>query len=119
MNPIINLIVSIILAVIFALSLKVSARLLRYQEVTWKQSIAFGVIGVATSLLASFLIQPKHAVIIGLPMNLLLGGWFFRQRGIKRSGERLGWPGAALLTGIALFLLAITMIILFNAFQRH
>jgi Zn-dependent membrane protease YugP len=57
--------------------------------------------------------------MIGLPMNLLLGGWFFKQRGIKRSGEKLGWLGAVLLTGIALFLLAITMIVLFNAFRRH
>jgi hypothetical protein len=119
MNPsILNLITILILTVIFCASIKVSARMLRYQDITWKQCLTFGFIIVIATLMASFLIQPNRAAFIVLPLYLLFGGWFFRNRGTKRSGEILGWRGAISLAGIAIFLVGITMIALFNAFKR-
>lgn len=87
-------------------------------NITWKQSLIFGFIVIIATLLASLLIQPNRAAFIVLPIYLFFGGWFFRNRGTKRSGEILGWRGAVLLAGIAIFLVGITMIALFNAFKR-
>jgi len=111
---ILDFIIMLILTTVLCVSIKISARLLRYQGIR----LTFGFIIVVATLLASFLNLPKHAVFIVLPIYLLFGGWFFRKRGTKRSGEILGWCGSVLLAGIAIIPVGITIIALFNTFHR-
>ncbi len=106
-------VVIMILAAIYAIGILVSARLLRYRGITWKHALVFG---LGALLFLSFLPRNSGA-LVGLPINFLLGGWFFRKRGMKLCGEIIGWPGAFALVGIAIVFLAITMVVLFNIFR--
>lgn len=110
---------------VYAAYIKASARLLRYQGITWKQSFAFGLIIIicglslrAATFFTGYSIQSNLSFLLGLPIHILLGGWFFSKRGSKPSKESLGWGGAILLTSIAVFLISITMVAFFNVFKR-
>jgi hypothetical protein len=90
---------------------KLAARLLRYR-VSWKSSFMFAVIVFVIVICDHVLafrqpvtIRIGHAValLVGL---LILGSWFFSERGTNRSGIVRGWGG-----GIRLIALAFAMMV--------
>jgi hypothetical protein len=88
---------------------KLAARLLRYR-VSWKSSFTFAVIVLVLVIFDHVLVfrQPVairigNAVVLLLGI-LILGSWFFSERGTNRSGAVLGWGG-----GIRLIALAFAM----------
>jgi len=90
---------------------KLAARLLRY-KVSWKASFLFAVIVLVLVIFDHVLafgkpvaIRVVHAVLLLLVL-LILGSWFFRARGMNRSGTVLGWGG-----GMRLIALAFAMMI--------
>lgn len=48
-------------------------------------------------------------VVIGVGVQLALGGWFFGSRGRTAQGVPMGWSGGVALTAITLVLLALTV----------
>jgi len=77
---------------------KLAARLLRY-KVSWKSSFLFAVIVLVLVIFDHVLafdqpvaIRIVHAVLLLLAL-VILGSWFFRERGMNRSGAVLGWGG--------------------------
>jgi pimeloyl-ACP methyl ester carboxylesterase len=85
---------------------KLAGRVLRYR-VSWIFSFLFAVIAVAIVILDHVLafrqpvaIRIGHAValLVGL---LMLGSWFFSDRGTNRNGTSLGWGGGTRLIGLA------------------
>jgi hypothetical protein len=90
---------------------KIAARLLRY-EVSWKSSFLFAVIVLVLVIFDHVLavdqpvaIRVVHAVVL-LFVLVIFGSWFFRARGLNRSGTVLGWSG-----GIRLIALAFAMMV--------
>ena len=90
---------------------KLAARLLRY-KVSWRSSFLFAAIVLVLVILDHVLafdqpvaIRIVHGVVL-LVVLAGLGSWFFRARGINRSGTLLGWGG-----GTRLVVLAFAMII--------
>ena len=90
---------------------KLAAGLLRYR-LSWRSSFLFGVIALSLVIFDHVLVfrQPVgirigHAValLVGL---LILGSWFFKERGANRNGTILGWGG-----GIRLIVLAFAMMV--------
>lgn len=120
MNLILSLIPLLVLLTIvpaiYSAFIQLSARLLRYQGITWKQGFVFGIIVLISSILINIsanLIEYSLSItityIIGVLVNLLLGGWFFSKReGIDAEGGPLGWAGAMKLTGLAFIMFSIT-----------
>src|SRR5262249_1915183 len=97
--------------IIYTGFVKLAARLLHY-TVSWRSSFLFAVIALAVVIFDHVLVthQPVpirigHAValLVGL---LIFGSWFFRERGINRSGTVLGFGG-----GLRLIALALAMIL--------
>jgi len=97
---------------VYAGFVKLAAGLLRYR-VSWKSSFLFAVIMLVVVIIAHMLAfgQPV-AMRIGQGVVLLLvlvilGSWFFSERGVNRSGTVLGWHG-----GIRLIALAFAMMVI-------
>ena len=90
---------------------KLAARLLRY-KVSWMSSFFFAVIVLVLVIFDHVLafdqpvaIRIVHVVVL-LVVLVILGSWFFRARGMNRSGILLGWGG-----GIRLIALTFAMMV--------
>jgi pimeloyl-ACP methyl ester carboxylesterase len=91
---------------------KLAARLLRY-NVSWRSSFLFAIIALAIVILDHVIafrqpmaIRIGHAVVL-LVVLLIVGGWFFTERGTHRNGAVLGYGG-----GIWLITMALAMMII-------
>ena len=89
--------------------LKLAARLLRY-SVSWKSGFHFAGIMLIIVIFGHLLtfseplaLRIGHNVVL-LVALVVLGGWFFSERGTNRRGAILGWAG-----GIRLVTLAFAM----------
>ncbi|MDO9309080.1 MAG: hypothetical protein Q7V04_08455 [Deltaproteobacteria bacterium] len=124
MNPIIPIIsvvlVFTLLPAIYGAYIKLSARLLRYQGISWKQGFVFGlIIVICSALIRAALLGFRHSllplaqgILVVLLANWLIGSWYFSGRGANTEGGALGWGRAAKLTGVALVMLGFTAAIL-------
>lgn len=108
-----------VIPAIYGAYIKLSARLLRYDRITWKQSYLFGlVVVICSSLMRAATLGLGHslsfipAIVLGLLFNMLIGGWFFGRRGANNEEGPLGWGRAMKLTGLALSMLCLTGAIL-------
>ena len=129
MNPIFPLISVVlmltIIPAIYGAYIKLSARLLRYQGISWKQGFVFGLIVVICSaLIRVALLGFRHSllplvpgILAGLAANLLIGSWYFSGRGANTGGGALGWGRAAKLTGVALVMMGLTAAILVSVLK--
>ncbi len=119
MSPLLSLIPLLVLVTIipsiYGAYVRLSARLLGYMGVTWRQGFLFGFLVVVCSLLGrliAFLVgygMPiVSALLLGLFANLLIGGWLFSKRGVSTEGGPLGWGRAMKLTGVACAMLILT-----------
>jgi len=91
---------------------KIAARLLRY-GVSWKSSFLFAVIVLVLVIFDHVLavdqpvaIRVVHAVLL-LSVLVILGSWFFRARGLNRSGIVLGWSGGIRLMAVAFAMMVV------------
>ena len=89
--------------------LKLAARILRY-SVSWKSGFHFAGIMLIIVIFGHLLtfseplgLRIGHNVVLLLGL-VVLGGWFFSERGTNRRGAILGWAG-----GIRLVTLAFAM----------
>jgi len=96
---------------IYSVFLKLAARLLRY-SVSWKVSFLFASIMMVAVIVDHLLVVSEpmairigHGVVLLLGL-VVLGGWFFRNRGINPRGTVLGWSG-----GLRLMALMFAMMI--------
>ncbi len=91
---------------------KLAGRLLRY-TVPWKSSSLFAVIVLALFIFDHVLafdqpvtIRIVHAMVLLLVL-VILGSWFFRARGMNRSGNLLGWGGGIRLMALTFAVMVI------------
>jgi hypothetical protein len=91
---------------------KLAARLLRY-KVSWKSSFLFAVIVLVLVIFDHVLafdqpvaIRIVHAVLLLLAL-VIFCSWFFRERGMNRSGAVLGWGGGMRLIAVAFAMMVV------------
>jgi hypothetical protein len=105
---------------IYSACLRLSARLLHRSRIEWRHCIRFAAfvlmftiagrmlfngIGMTTSL--------PFSVILGIGLQVLLGGWYFSSRGKTADGHPLGWHRAVGILALTLALfLAATLVLL-------
>ena len=93
--------------VFFALLTKLAARLYRSSRLSWKHAFAFGalavLVGGAGALLnyaSGFVLGPFLGSILGVSVQLALGGWFLGPRAIAPTGAAVAFKGGALIAAI-------------------
>lgn len=122
MNPI-YLFVSVLLAftlipAINGAYIKLSAILLRYQGVSWRQGFRFGLIvfainAVMRAISSSIFQMPLVlGILLGLIANWLIGSWYFSRQTTNSEEGVLGWHKALKLTGLAVLMLGLTATLL-------
>jgi hypothetical protein len=109
------LVLVIFIPAIYGAYIKLSARLLRQEGITWKQGFVFGLtiviysfLGYSISLRLGYSLPILPGIAAGFLANAIIGGWFFSKRGTSVEGGPLGWGGAVKLTGLAFALLVLT-----------
>ena len=116
MNPLLSviplLIILTIVPAIYGGFIRLSAKFLSYEKITWKLGFIFGLImsilSIIWRVIFQFIGHPIPLLLslaLGLVLNLLIGGWFFANRGITVNGETIKWSGAVKLTGIAFIMI--------------
>src|SRR5215471_21287219 len=90
----------------YAALLKLAARLLRY-SVSWKSGFHFAgimliivIFGHVVTVSEPLALRIGHNLVLLLGL-VVLGGWFFNERGTNRRGAILGWGGGMRLVAVA------------------
>lgn len=113
----------VIAVVVIALFQKLAALLLRRTRLSWRHSFIFGtiiaVVKTAYYLASNWLViefGQGVSFIFALFIAAIIGGWFFRHRATKISGEYIGWSGAIQLAVLGFLLMM--LVALFTGFLR-
>ena len=92
-----------------ALLLKAAALILRRTKLAWKHALVLGALATVVGILAAMANLGSRTVIpallgalVGLALQLGLGGWYLKSRARRASGDLLGFAQGALLTSIAI-----------------
>ena len=102
----------------YAALVKLAALLFRRTKLSWKHALLFGlmafVVGVAGTLLnkatGSVLPLPL-AALIGLSIQLALGGWYLGSRASTQQGAPLAFKGGVVLSLVAYLIVVIVGVI--------
>src|SRR5262245_9798654 len=92
---------------LYVVSIRLSARLFRRSRLSWKHSLQFSVIvmsvaigGRALQRFYDWTVPLPAGLIIGVSLQVALGGWFLGPRACSASGQPLGFSGGAQLTAL-------------------
>jgi hypothetical protein len=106
---------------LYAAYIKLSARLLRC-KVSWKYGFLFvlllifvAFVGQTVSFMSGWSLPPATAMVFGITMQTLLGGWFFSKRATDDNGRLLGWTRAIYLSLLTALFMAATIAVPFGA----
>ncbi len=119
MSPVFQLLPLLIILALYAVYVRLAARILGTSRVGWSYAFQFSmlvaVITIAGRWATAYVgtLPLLLGLVIGLGLHLALGAWFFRERALASNGQQLGWGGGAKLTAVAFGLLILTMAILF------
>ncbi len=107
MSAILSLLPLALMFVLYALLIKLAAKLYRSSLLAWKHAFAFGalailVAGIGTLLnyATGFLLGPLLGIILGLAVQLTLGGWYLGPRTLAKSGEAVAFKGGVVIVAI-------------------
>lgn len=111
--------VFVIFPAVYGALVRLSALILKYQRITWRQGFIFGLLAViCSSLIRAVLFGTGYSlplvpgILLGLLVNWGIGSWFFSRQGADNEGGRLGWEKSVKLTGLTLVMLCILVALL-------
>jgi hypothetical protein len=92
----------------YAAFAKLASRIYRRSQLPWKHAFAFSALGVVLGALGSFvhlsvgaLLPAVLAAVLGIGMQVALGGWFLGPRALALSGAPVSFKGGAAIAAIA------------------
>ncbi|WP_128003550.1 hypothetical protein [Piscinibacter defluvii] len=122
MSTILSLLPLALLFVFYALFVKLGAKLYKRSQLPWKHAFAFGAIAILVGGVGALLnfatgsnLGPVLAVVLGLVIQLALGGWYLGPRTIAPSGQAIEFKGGVAVAAIAyalVFLLGVVAAVL-------
>lgn len=93
--------------VLYAVLIKLAARLYRRSLLPWKHAFAFGALamlvgglGALLNYASGFVLGPLLSVLLGLAVQLALGGWYLGPRVLSLSGHPVAFKGGASIAAI-------------------
>lgn len=114
--------------ILFALLTKLAARTYRKSVLAWRHAFSFGAIAILAGATGAMLnrstgfnLGPILAVLIGLAIQLTLGGWYLGPRMHHSSGEPIAFKGGLIVASIAygfIIALGIVAALISPAFSR-
>ncbi len=119
MQIVISLIPLALMGMLYALYVKLSAKILRGTSISWKHTFIFSLIIVALTLtsqmgfaLSGITLPIFLSIPLALFVHLSLGGWFFSTRGTTKQGQLIGWRGGMQVIAIAFVFLGLSAALL-------
>ena len=98
----------------YAAILKLSALLLRRMTLSWKHAVLFalmalvvGVVGTTLNKATGSAVAMPLVVLVGLVLQLALGGWYLGPRAKTRDEVPVAFKGGALLSLLAYLMIAV------------
>ena len=113
----------IIVLCLYAVFVRLAARLTRMSGVSWGRAFQFAALIVVLSIMgrvASLYVGQAPLVaagLVGIMIHLALGAWFFKDRAVASNGRVAGWGGGAKLIAVAVGLLFVTLLVLFGVLR--
>jgi hypothetical protein len=105
----------VLMFVFYALLVKLAAKLYRRSLLQWRHAFAFGAIAMLVGVLGALLnrasgliLGPLLGFVLGLTIQLVLGGWYLGPRTFAPTGETIAFKGGVLVAAIA-YGLAVTL----------
>jgi len=93
---------------LFALLVKLAAKVFKKSVLPWKHALAFSALAIAVGaagallkLASGVVLNPILAVVSGLSIQLALGGWYLGAKARAPSGEPMGFKGGVLAAAAA------------------
>jgi hypothetical protein len=115
----------VLVPIIYAAFVRLSARILRFQGVSFKAGFGFGFAMTVFSLLIravtfffGYPLPIVFAVALALAVNLIGGGWFFSGCGLTHDRHPLGWHEGVQLSGLTFVLLGVIGALFVSVFRR-
>jgi hypothetical protein len=108
MSAVLSLLPMALMCVLYALLIKLAARIYRRSILSWKHTFTFSVlallVGGAGALLnyaSNSILGPFLGAILGLAVQLALGGWYLGPRATAPTGTKVAFKGGAFIAAIA------------------
>lgn len=128
MSSLISFLPILFVPVLYALLVKLAAVLLRRTKLSWKHAFLFGLLALVVGAIGTFgNLALGHTLpallvgIVGIAIQLSLGGWYFGPRAKNKEGEPIGFTRGMLLSLIALgivFVVGVVSAIVVPALQH-
>ena len=94
--------------VVYAAFVKLASLLYGRSQLAWKHAFAFGAIGIVIGTLGTLLnaltgsaLPLVLAAVLGVGVQVALGGWFLGPRVLSASGAPVAFKGGAIVAAIA------------------
>ncbi|KQV60832.1 hypothetical protein ASC95_05240 [Pelomonas sp. Root1217] len=108
MSGFIALVPLLLVPLLYAVLVKLAARLLRRMQLSWKHALLFGLIALVVGAIGTVANQSTGRVLpalvaglLGVAIQLVVGGWYLGPRARTASGELIGFGRGALLSLVA------------------
>jgi len=95
--------------VLYAALVKIAALILRRIQLSWKHALLFGLLAMAVGAVTTFanfatgrIVPVPLAVLLGVAIQLAIGGWYLKDRAQLASGAPIGLVRGALLPLVAI-----------------
>lgn len=92
----------------YAVLVKLAAFIVRRTKLRWSQAFIYGVlavvaagIGAVLNVATGSLLPLPVALLAGLALQLLLGGWYFGSRAVNAAGSTIEFKGGVILSLVA------------------
>ena len=113
MSIVISLLPLMLVPVLYAALVKLAALLLARTKLRWSHALVFGLLGTLLGAGAALankatgsVVPTAGAILIGLALQLTLGGWYFGPRAFNATGNPVRFKG-----GVVLSLLAFVLVL--------
>jgi hypothetical protein len=128
MSAALSLLPLALLFILYALLIKLAARIYRRSLLSWKHATVFGALAILVGGLGALVnytsgsrLSPLLGVMLGLTVQLALGGWYLGPRALAPGGKAVAFKGGALIAAIGfglVFAFGVVAAILVPLFNR-
>jgi len=111
MSSALTLLPLLLAVAVYSALVKVASRVYGKSHLAWKHAVSFSALGVVMGAVGALMNQATGkalpvvlAIVLGIGIQVALGGWFLGPRAVAPSGAPVSFKGGALIAAIAVVL---------------